>query len=140
MKSFLLTTALFLMALPMLSAQAAPSKIFTLEVVVNNLPNSNGHVGIQVMDAQKKTVSSAYVSVWDQGSMVTFHNLPPGKYAVRMYHDENNNGKMDANMMGIPTEKYGFSNNVTGIMGTPPEFSKMLFDLNKTTTLTIDAN
>ncbi|WP_353483719.1 DUF2141 domain-containing protein [Haliscomenobacter sp.] len=43
---------------------------------------------------------------------LTCENLPFGQYAVAVYHDLNNNGKMDKNAMGIPTEPYGFSNNV----------------------------
>ena|SRR5689334_22212544 len=38
-------------------------------------------------------------------------NLPAGSYAVQIHHDENDNGKMDSNFMGIPVEGYGFSNN-----------------------------
>jgi uncharacterized protein (DUF2141 family) len=37
--------------------------------------------------------------------------LPAGSYAVQVLHDENDNGKMDSNFMGIPIEGYGFSNN-----------------------------
>lgn len=42
---------------------------------------------------------------------VTFHDLSPGDYAVRLFHDENGNKQMDSNVLGIPTESYGFSNN-----------------------------
>lgn len=39
-----------------------------------------------------------------------FPGLPPGTYAVSVMHDENGNGKLDSNFMGMPTEGYGFSN------------------------------
>lgn len=42
---------------------------------------------------------------------VTFENVPPGTYAVAIFLDKNDNGKIDTNMFGIPKEKYGFSNN-----------------------------
>jgi uncharacterized protein (DUF2141 family) len=35
-----------------------------------------------------------------------------GEYSVAVIHDENNNGKLDTNIFGIPTEAYGFSNNI----------------------------
>lgn len=42
---------------------------------------------------------------------VVFRNLPAGDYAVLVTHDENDNGKLDTNVVGIPVEGYGFSNN-----------------------------
>ncbi|HPZ89719.1 MAG TPA: DUF2141 domain-containing protein, partial [Flavihumibacter sp.] len=43
---------------------------------------------------------------------VPFDNIPDGTYAVSVFLDENDNGKLDANGFGIPKEDYGFSNNV----------------------------
>lgn len=40
-----------------------------------------------------------------------FKDLVPGAYAVLVTHDENGNGKLDSNMIGMPIEAYGFSNN-----------------------------
>ncbi len=40
-----------------------------------------------------------------------FENLPQGLYAVAVFHDENNDGKLNTNLLGIPKEDYGFSNN-----------------------------
>ena len=42
---------------------------------------------------------------------VIFEHVPPGTYAVAIFLDKNGNGKIDTNMLGIPREKYGFSNN-----------------------------
>ncbi len=57
-----------------------------------------------------------------------FTNLETGTYAVAIYHDENDNGEMDTNMLGIPTEGYGFSNEAQGFMG-PPKFKDAAFTL-----------
>jgi uncharacterized protein (DUF2141 family) len=46
--------------------------------------------------------------------LIPISNLNSGKYAVRYYHDENLNGKMETNLVGKPTEGYRFSNNVIG--------------------------
>ncbi len=46
-------------------------------------------------------------------------HLPPGRYAVIVFHDENDNGILDENFLGIPTEGYGFSNNATGFFSAP---------------------
>ena len=49
-----------------------------------------------------------------------FEDVPPGTYAMVVIHDENMNGKLDANLLGIPTEGYGFSNDAKKWLGTPP--------------------
>ena len=54
-------------------------------------------------------------------SAVVFSNVQPGRYAAIAFHDENGNGKLDKNFLGVPTEPYGFSNNVQGFLG-PPTF------------------
>ena len=53
-------------------------------------------------------------------------SLPHGEYAVKVFHDENNNGKLDTRMFGIPAERYGFSNNAGGKFG-PPEYEDAKF-------------
>jgi len=52
---------------------------------------------------------------------VIFGNLEPGRYAAIAFHDENGNGKLDKNFLGVPAEPYGFSKNVQGFLG-PPTF------------------
>ena len=48
-----------------------------------------------------------------------FTQLPPGRYAIIVIHDENDNGRIDQNGMGVPTEGYGFGNNAQGFMSAP---------------------
>jgi uncharacterized protein (DUF2141 family) len=55
-----------------------------------------------------------------------FEGLTPGTYAVAAYHDENGNGKLDTNFLGIPSEGVGASNDAKGTMG-PPSFEKAKF-------------
>ena len=62
-------------------------------------------------------------------SAVVFTNLDPGQYAIILFHDENGNGKLDKNALGVPTEPYGFSNNVQGFLG-PPAFKKAVMQVN----------
>jgi len=50
---------------------------------------------------------------------VVFTNLKPGPYAVIVFHDENDIGKLTENWLGEPTEGYGFSNNAEGFMSAP---------------------
>jgi len=57
----------------------------------------------------------------------TFLNIPFGSYAAKSYHDENGNGELDTNFLGIPTEDYGFSKNADGTFG-PPDFEEAKFE------------
>ena len=65
---------------------------------------------------------------------VGFRQLPPGPYAVIVFHDENDNGILDEDLLGIPTEGYGFSNNATGFFSAPS------FDAAAVTVGTLDMN
>ena len=49
----------------------------------------------------------------------TFPNVEPGTYAVAVVHDENSNGRLDKNFVGVPSEGYGVSNNKTYALSAP---------------------
>ena len=74
-------------------------------------------------------VAKTKTLVVDRKVQVIFTNLPYGWYGVSIYHDENNNGEMDKNAMGIPKEAYAFSNNAKGFFGKPA-FKKVKFEMN----------
>lgn len=56
-----------------------------------------------------------------------FRDLPPGRYAVIAYHDENANGKLDLRFGMFPKEGYGLSNNY--IPSGPPKFKAAVIDV-----------
>ena len=57
---------------------------------------------------------------------IVFKNIKPGKYAIALLHDEDEDGKMATTFLGLPKEGYGFSNNVMGLAG-PPSYQKASF-------------
>lgn len=61
---------------------------------------------------------------------VAVPDLPPGKYAVAAYVDNNKNARQDKNFLGVPKEIYGFSNNARGKFG-PPDFSAAEFEVGE---------
>lgn len=65
-----------------------------------------------------------------------FKNLEEGKYAVCLFHDENNNKSCDKNFFGIPTEAYAFSNNVRPKFSVP-NFEECATKLDRNKTFTI---
>jgi len=99
-----------------------------LEIEISEIRNNKGNIMLQLFDGNEKILTMEQCPVKDYKCSFTFTNLKQGKYAVRYYHDENLNGKMETNLVGKPTEGYGFSNNVIGKLGPPP-FEKWLFEI-----------
>ena len=124
-KTLVLSAALLVSSL---SVQAAD-----LVVEIDHINSDNGVVLAQVFsgkDNYKKgvAVDSQMLTAKTGSAQMTFKDLPAGEYAVRMFHDENNNQKMETNMFGMPTEGYGYSNEAVGNMG-PAKYKKMAFTI-----------
>jgi uncharacterized protein (DUF2141 family) len=101
---------------------------FRLDIEIPELRNDYGNIMLQLFDSTQKVITQEKCIIKDNNCSFSFQNLSRGKYAVRYYHDENMNGKMETNLVGKPTEGYGFSNNVIGKLGPPP-FEKWLFQI-----------
>ena len=101
---------------------------FKLEVEITGIRNTKGNLMIQLLDSNQVAIKQKMSPITGTTCSFTFSDLVPAKYAIRYYHDKNLNGKMDTNLVGKPTEGYGFSNNVIGKMG-PPSFEKWLFEV-----------
>ncbi len=102
-----------------------------LTVDISDIKSAQGTIMVAVYTAEgflKKPVKGTGAAADTAGSTITFKDLPEGEYALAVYHDANSNGKMDSNMMGIPTEDYAFSNNAVGKFG-PPKFDAAKFAL-----------
>ena len=114
----------------------------TLTIVVTDITASEGMIMVQVMSNEEefKGTQSPIASIMQraQSGETTFStsNLPAGNYAIRVMHDVNNNGELDSNFVGMPTEPWGMSNNAKGNFG-PPKWSEVKFKLDGTVTQTI---
>ena len=130
MKSITIITFVLLMGISKVFVQETA----TIDVVVKvtNLKSDKGKVFIALYNSQntflKSECKSAIVTIENKISTYTFKNLPQGTYAISLFHDENENGKMDTNFLGIPKENYGASNNAKGFMG-PPKWEDAKFDI-----------
>lgn len=103
-----------------------------LTVQVSDVKAAQGTIMVAVYTADgflKKPVKGSGAAADMAGNTIVFKDLPEGDYALAVYHDANSNGKMDSNMMGIPTEDYAFSNNAVGKFG-PPKFDAAKFSLS----------
>lgn len=96
----------------------------SLKVTIEEIKTADGQVVIALYDSKKSFPGDSPVK-WEsvtakKGEVtVQFDDLPPGVYALSVYHDENNNEKLDKNILGIPKESFGFSNNAMGTFGAP---------------------
>lgn len=104
-----------------------------IKVSVYNIRNNKGNILVSLFkdgngfpDDPEKVVKRIKLSIADNRAEVVFTNLPAGTYAVAILHDENNDLKLNKNLLGIPKEGFGFSNNVMGTFG-PPSFTKAGF-------------
>ena len=102
----------------------------SLEIKINNLESNKGPIYIRILDENENPVIVGTSTVINYSSEISFDSISPGKYAIQFFHDENENQKMDFNLIGIPKEKFGSSNNVKPVLG-PPKFEKMLINLNE---------
>jgi uncharacterized protein (DUF2141 family) len=109
-------------------------KTVSLTVTVHGIENDKGSILLALFDNardfSKKKVRQHKGSVVAKFPTVTyiFKDIPIGIYAVAIYHDKNNNMKLDTKLLGIPVEGYGFSNNVRGVFGSP-KFIKASIEL-----------
>lgn len=103
-----------------------------LIVNVDGIKQQEGKIFIALFDNEDnflgKEREGASMQVDGTSLTFTFEGLKEGPYAISIFHDVNDNGKLDANFMGIPNEPYAFSNNAKGMFG-PPKFEDCRFDL-----------
>jgi len=73
-----------------------------------------------------KAVAHSASAITNRHAVCEFSGVAPGNYAISVFHDENSNGKLDTNFMGIPREGVGASNDTKGHFG-PPKFDAAAF-------------
>ncbi|MEQ8583476.1 MAG: DUF2141 domain-containing protein [Marinoscillum sp.] len=86
---------------------------------------------------ESQMAHSYVVRVTETGTMTFTIDLPAGEYALAVFHDVNEDGKLNKNLIGIPTEHYGFSNNTRGAFG-PPSYDQAKIPLIHGDTLRIE--
>jgi|GEM_PF-153970 len=74
--------------------------------------------------------STGSIRIRSGRSSLVFLGVPPGVYAIGVLHDENENGTMDTNRLGVPREGYGASNDARGKWG-PPAFDQAAFEVRR---------
>ena len=136
MKKAMIIIQLQLVLLLFSSFQQKEATTFQLKVKVNDLHNCKGEVQFALyntMDAfpdenYKKYYRKLSAKIVNGMSEVTFENLPSGKYAVNVLHDEDSNGRIKKGLI-LPKEGIGFSNYQSIGISNRPTFNKASFEL-----------
>jgi uncharacterized protein (DUF2141 family) len=119
------------------------SQTNTLTVTVTNFKNNQGKVMVGIFNGPhnftKKPIFGKSSKINAKTAKVVFDNIPDGEYAVSVYHDENDNNKLDTGMFGIPKERYGFSNDAKGLMG-PPQYEDAKFQVTQDQSISVKIN
>ena len=125
--------AFFVVAL----VSAAGVQATELRVVVDGIRGDKGKIMV-ALHAPNPTVkfpdsAGTVAAQWRTAGIgkleFVFADLPPGRFAVAAYHDENDNDILDVNLIGIPKEGYAFSQNARGFAG-PPSFDAAAVEIS----------
>ncbi len=148
MRITVLAGLLLLVSLVSLSFQLSKRENGTLKVSVTDIKNSKGEIDFNLFNKADgfpgdptKVVQHVRGKINNGTCSITFENIPFGKYAVSVYHDENNDKQMNKSWYGKPVEGVAVSNNAKGSITGPPSFEAARFDFNaQTNSLVIKMN
>ena len=142
MKIIIITLITFASSLTLFSFTDADTYSLTIEV--KNLRNAKGIVQFALYNKDGSIPDEDYENYYkilkgeiiNGSSTITFKNIPSGKYAVNILHDENKNGKIDKGFI-LPIEGIGFSNFQSIGLTNRPNFSKASFELKGNKTINV---
>lgn len=122
--------ALAMVATGLMTLKAQANSKSSLSITIDGLKSQKGQVCLSLFSSsqgfpsnKERALQGQCVSVTGTSETIKFENLNPGSYAVAVIHDVNVDGKLNRNLLGIPTEGVGFSNNPKIRIG-PPKFGE----------------
>ena len=126
------------------AADEAPDRS-ELRVEISNVGTSEGMLYIQILAGEEAFKASApaiaqfILPAAEPVVAFTLDSLPAGDYAIRVMHDLDGDGELATNMVGMPKEPWGISNNAKGRFG-PPKWDAAHFTFPAVATQTIELN
>jgi uncharacterized protein (DUF2141 family) len=124
---YVLSLAVLMFASHPEAAFAQSSSCPGIHINILNIRNSTGTIACALFDSPtgfpneylRYATSMMAIEIRDTQARCDFLHIPPGTYALVVIHDENRNGKLDTNWMGIPKEGYGFSSDAKARFSAP---------------------
>ena len=117
------------------SAQEGDTADGTIVVKIDKVKSKDGRVGCSLFSSEEgfpskseKAGKRLWAKITSEKVTCTFTSVKPGRYAVAVMHDEDNNGKLNTSMVGRPKEGWGVSNNVPPRRFGPPKFEDASFE------------
>lgn len=119
-------------------AQTPKEKLYSLRIEADNFRNSKGVAQFALYNEDgsipdeklKKYLKKEAGKIVNGRSFVTFEDLPKGRYAVTVLHDENSNEEIDKTLF-YPKEGFGLTNFKKISLSNRPDFSKASFVLSE---------
>ena len=119
-----------------LQPAAAEDGAGTVYIELTGLEGLEGRVFVAVYDSRDTWLGDESIHSFDVGIAESIDagvvkasfSLPPGEYAFSIFYDENDNGELDTNFIGIPREPVAISNNARPRFG-PPKYKDAVFNL-----------
>ncbi|GAA4276219.1 DUF2141 domain-containing protein [Aquimarina mytili] len=131
MKPLFFTLTLLLLSSTQVFSQTSD---LSIDVIIDNIKSDQGTIKIGLYKSEETFLRNPIKSISEkakkEGIKVTFENLEEGEYAISLYHDEDDNQKLNT-FFKIPTEPYGTSNNAKGKFG-PPKWEDAKFKVSDT--------
>ena len=138
-----LFTTLFFLQVPVNFSQNNKPKTTEkgiLNIKISGFENDKGDCWFaldnskDVYESEDSVFIGKILPIINRNVSLVIDSLEYGYYAIKVFHDENSNGKIDTNFLGIPTENYGYSNNASAWFGQPDwEKAKFLFNQREMT-------
>ncbi|MFX0555827.1 DUF2141 domain-containing protein [Maribacter sp. CXY002] len=116
-----------------------------LSVKVNGVESNTGKICFAIYNNKSSflKLKEAYISGMEKavkGSTdFEIRDLPKGEYAIAIFHDINDNSKLDTNMLGVPKETVAFSKGKMKLFG-PPDYQDCSFAIDSDSKIEITLN
>ena len=118
------------------------SQTYSIDVTIKNIKSIDGYIQIGLYNSPEefpkvdREFKRYYFKTTASTMKYTLKNLAKGNYAIATYHDKNSDKKCNRNLVGYPTEDFGFSNNVK-IFISAPKFEDAKIELNQNQSISI---
>jgi uncharacterized protein (DUF2141 family) len=126
--------ASFIVLLALVVTPAWAGQLASLTVRVERVSPRGGDIRLALYDEASwpnddaDPVADIVVPAVSPETIATFKRVKPGVYGLKLFQDENRNGRFDFTWLGLPAERYGFSNDAHPIF-SEPGFSRARFKL-----------